>query len=412
MIKLKNILNEVISEGVYDPGILKAVFLAGGPGSGKTTAANQIFGVTSDSFAVSGLKPVNSDKFFEFLLKSRNLPTDLAAMSPEEFERVTKGPNSERERAKGMMKNVYTYYVGGRLGIMIDGTGDDSIKTRKQAEELQQAFGYDVAMVFVNTSLEKAIDRNNNRDRKLPEDLVTNIWNDAQKAKEEHKRFFGANFFEVLNEKDSAPGQPINIDPIVEKQVQAFIRKPIQNPAGKDWIKKALAAKRSSMNEAEATQYEIFCDMDGVLCDFVEQWKAYFKGEDPDTMRRRIGKPEFDEYLDSMDRKFWNTMKWMPGAQNMWNIITKYGPKILSAPAENPDSPAGKLDWIKKNIPSNTPEVIFRKSTLKQEFSGPNKILIDDLKRNIDQWNARGGIGILHTTPQNTITELAKLGIK
>jgi 5'(3')-deoxyribonucleotidase len=166
------------------------------------------------------------------------------------------------------------------------------------------------------------------------------------------------------------------------------------------------------MNEAEATQYEIFCDMDGVLCDFVEQWKAYFKGEDPDTMRRRIGKPEFDEYLDSMDRKFWNTMKWMPGAQNMWNIITKYGPKILSAPAENPDSPAGKLDWIKKNIPSNTPEVIFRKSTLKQEFSGPNKILIDDLKRNIDQWNARGGIGILHTTPQNTITELAKLGIK
>jgi len=411
MIKLKNILNEVLQEGVYDPGILKAVFLAGGPGSGKTTTANQIFGVTSNSFAVSGLKPVNSDKFFEFLLKARNLPTDLASLPPEEFDAITKGPESPREKAKGMMKNVYTYYVGGRLGIMIDGTGDDPQKTRKQAEELQQVFGYDVAMVFVNTSLEKAIDRNNNRERKLPQEMVTKIWNDAQKAKEVHKQFFGSNFFEVANEKDSAPGQPIDIDPVAEKQIQTFIRKPIQNPAGKEWIKKALAA-RSTIKEEES-QYEIFCDMDGVICDFVKQWSSpdYF-GEHPDAMRKRIGKPEFDEHLDSMDREFWNTMEWMPGAQSMWNIITKYGAKILSAPAENPDSPAGKLDWIKKNIPSNTPEVIFRKSTRKQEFSGPNKILIDDLKRNIDQWIARGGIGILHTSPQKTIAELAKLGIK
>ena len=419
MIKLKNILNEVISEGVYDPGILKAVFLAGGPGSGKTTTANQIFGVTSDSFAVSGLKPVNSDKFFEFLLKSHNLPTDLAAMSPEEFDRVTKGPDSERARAKGMMANVYTYYVGGRLGIMIDGTGDDSEKTRKQAEELQQVFGYDVAMVFVNTSLEKAIDRNNNRDRKLPEDLVTNIWNDAQKAKEEHKRFFGANFFEVLNEKDSAPGQPIDVDPIVEKQVQAFIRKPIQNPAGKDWIKKALAAKRSSMNEEETTRYEIFCDMDGVLCDFVRQWKAYFK-EDPDTMRRRIGKPAFDEKLNAMDYKFWYTMKPMPGAlEKLWPLIGKHGARILSSPSDDPnnigtfntDSTNGKTAWVKKYLGSNV-EVIFRKSTNKQEFSAPNKILVDDLRRNIDQWNAKQGTGILFLNADQAVRDLTKLGIK
>lgn len=409
MIKLKNILTEVIEEGVYDPGILKAVFLAGGPGSGKTTAANQLLGVSFNSFSEAGLKPVNSDKFFEFILKSRNLTTDLASLSPEEFDKMTVGPESPRMIAKGMLKTSYTYYIGGRLGIIIDGTGDNPNQTRQQAEELQKVFGYDVAMVFVNTSLEKAIDRNNNRERKLPTELVTSIWNQAQKAKEVHKQFFGNNFFELVNEKDSAPGEPLDINPQVEKLVRSFIQKPVQNPIGKEWIKKALTAK-SSVNEVEKSKYEIFCDMDGVLCDFVQQWKDYYKGEAPDDMRRRIGKPEFDNILDSMDRKFWNTMKWMPGMQKVWNIISNHGARILSAPAENPDSPAGKADWVKKNL-SNT-EVIFRKSAKKQEFSGPNKILIDDLKRNIDQWRARGGIGIHHISVEQTLRELNKLGIK
>jgi hypothetical protein len=409
MIKLKNILTEVIEEGVYDPGILKAVFLAGGPGSGKTTAANQLLGVSFNSFSEAGLKPVNSDKFFEFILKSRNLTTDLASLSPEEFDKMTVGPESPRMIAKGMLKTSYTYYIGGRLGIIIDGTGDNPNQTRQQAEELQKVFGYDVAMVFVNTSLEKAIDRNNNRERKLPTELVTSIWNQAQKAKEVHKQFFGNNFFELVNEKDSAPGEPLDINPQVEKLVRSFIQKPVQNPIGKEWIKKALTAK-SSVNEVDKSKYEIFCDMDGVLCDFVQQWKDYYKGEAPDDMRRRIGKPEFDNILDSMDRKFWNTMKWMPGMQKVWNVISNHGARILSSPAENPDSPAGKLDWVKKNL-SNT-EVIFRKSTKKQEFSGPNKILIDDLKRNIDQWRARGGIGIHHISVEQTLRELNKLGIK
>jgi len=408
MIKLKNILREVIEEGVYDPGILKAVFLAGGPGSGKTTVADQLLGINFNSFSEAGLKPVNSDKFFEFLLKSRNITTDLASLSPEEFNKVTVGPDSEREKAKGLLKTSYTFYVGGRLGIIIDGTGDKPEKTRQQAEELQQVFGYDVAMVFVNTSLDKAIDRNNHRERKLPAEMVTTIWNQAQKAKEVHKKFFGANFIEVTNEKDIAPGKPIDINPEVQKAVQAFLRKPVQNPIGKEWIKKALAAK-SSVNEAEQSQYEIFCDMDGVLCDFVAQWKKIYK-EDPNTTRHRIGKPEFDVILDAADRQFWNTMKWMPGADIMWKLISRYGAKILSSPADSTASTDGKTDWVKQRMPGT--ELIFRKSYNKQEFSGPNKILIDDLKRNIDQWIAKGGIGILHTSPQKTMAELEKLGIK
>jgi len=359
---------------------------------------------------VSGLKPVNSDKFFEFLLKAKYQTTDLASFTPEDFIKATVGPDSEREKGKAIGKNVYTHFVGGRLGMIIDGTGSDSTKIKKQAEELQQVFGYDVAMVFVNTSLEKAIDRNNNRDRKLPKQIVLDSWNDAQKAKEAHKQFFGSTFFEIMNDTDSAPGQPINIDKEVEKKVQGFIRRPVQNPVGKDWIQKALAAK-DNVHEAQVnSQYQIHCDMDGVLCDFVKQWMKYHKGVRPDDLRHRIGKPEFDVILDSMDRKFWSTMEWMPGMQRVWNVISKYGATILSSPADGEDSPNGKLDWVKKHIPGT--EVVFRKSQKKQEFSGPNKILIDDLKRNIDQWRDKGGIAIHHISVEKTLKELSDLGIK
>jgi hypothetical protein len=237
--------------------------------------------------------------------------------------------------------------------------------------------------------------------------------------KEEHKRFFGQSFFEVVNDKDSAPGQPINIDKEVEKKVRAFLSKPVQNPKGKEWIQKALAAKVNKMNEAEDSQYEIFCDMDGVLCDFVSQWKKYH-GEDPDTMRRRIGKPAFDDLLNAMDYQFWFTMKPMPGAlERLWPTIGKYGAKILSAPSDdpnnlgtfNPDSTGGKTAWVKKYLGSSV-EVIFRKSTKKQEFSAPNKILVDDLKRNIDQWNAKQGIGIQFLNADQAVRDLNKLGIK
>jgi predicted ATPase len=57
---------QYLNEGVYDPGIFKAFFLAGGPGSGKTF-------VTQSAFAGTGLKVVNSDAAFEKGLRTANL---------------------------------------------------------------------------------------------------------------------------------------------------------------------------------------------------------------------------------------------------------------------------------------------------------------------------------------------------
>lgn len=411
---IRQLVREVIEEGVYDPGILKAVFLAGGPGSGKSFIANQLFGVFADSFSFEGLKTVNSDKYFEFLLKKRGISTDLAKLTKQQFLQVTTGANSERELAKLKRDKAYEYWLAGRLGLIIDGTADDPQKLFKHVEGLRD-LGYDVSMVFVNTSLDKAIERNNNRDRKLPVKLVTDIWNQVQKSIQVYKNFFGDNFVEILNDKDSAPGQPADIHPEIERKVRTLVTKPVQNPIGKQWINRELGAKASAgelgnnVTEALDSQYEIFCDMDGVLCDFVKQWTDLV-GEHPDTYRRATSKEEFDVILDSTPVEFWSQMEWMPGSKPMWNIIKKYGAKILSAPADSEDSKVGKLAWVKNNIPGT--EVIFKKSYLKQEKSGPNKILIDDLKRNIDQWREKGGIGILYQNPQQVIKDLSDLGIK
>ena len=64
-----------LSEGLYDPGIFKAFFLAGGPGAGKTF-------VTSSAFSGSGLKVVNSDVAFERGLKKANLLEKIRSICP------------------------------------------------------------------------------------------------------------------------------------------------------------------------------------------------------------------------------------------------------------------------------------------------------------------------------------------
>lgn len=170
-------------EGVYDPGILKAVFLAGGPGSGKSAVVDTVFNTTPEakSLTSSGLKIVNSDASFEHLLKKAGHSLDLGSMDDETFQSVTSDdPNSIRSKAKQIMIQQFAHYKNGRLGVIIDGTGDDYSKISKQKKELEK-LGYDCYMVFVNTSLEVAQKRNALRARKLPRKIVNSIWKDVQK---------------------------------------------------------------------------------------------------------------------------------------------------------------------------------------------------------------------------------------
>lgn len=230
--------------GVYDPNIFKLVFLAGGPGSGKSAIAKALFGLKGQ-YSYTGLKNVNSDRFFEYLLKKEGIPSDFRNMPKEQFEKITQGEGSIRNRAKNLNVAQFDSWIKGRLGVIIDGTGDNAKKLINQAKYLKDTYGYEPFMVFVNTTLNKAIERNNKRDRKLPEALVREIWNSAQKALKEYKAYFKSNFVEIDNSRDVSK---IEIDRKIQKAVAAYLRKPVSNAKAKAWIKKELSAKSKGIS--------------------------------------------------------------------------------------------------------------------------------------------------------------------
>jgi predicted kinase len=236
---------ELITEGVDDPGILKCIFLAGGPGSGKSFTAKEIFGVgKSDIASVSagGLKVLSSDTAFEQGLKKNGIdPKDLASIKDNDpnFWAYIAGEEGDsiRNKAKAITQKQQAFYEAGRLGMIIDGTGDEVLKIRNKMDKAEK-LGYDCYMVFVNTSLEVAIKRNAERSRSLPESLVREIWSKCQENMGKFQGMFGNNFIIV----DNTEYHPISKS--VQKQVDAFLRKPIQNPIGKKWILGARQLKK------------------------------------------------------------------------------------------------------------------------------------------------------------------------
>ena len=248
MIKLKNLLNE----GVYDKGILKAVFMAGGPGSGKSYVASEIFGIPKKiNVSVSGLKTVNSDTEFEALLKKFGFETfgtgrlDIDQWPAEVFDTIAGGDEDSKDMtvrkwAKLMTKERQKKYMEGRLGMIIDGTGHNYAKLKKEKDQLTK-MGYDCYMVFVNTSLKVAKQRNKERTRRLPEDILVKSWKDVQNNLGKFLGLFGSNFAVVDNSKFLKPEDAQKkFGMIVKKYINKFIKGAVRNPIGKKWIKHNL----------------------------------------------------------------------------------------------------------------------------------------------------------------------------
>ena len=151
-------LMDLLTEGVYDKGIFKAVFLAGGPGSGKSYVAKQLFGIPEKiNVSATGMKMINQDKELKYLLKKYGFdPAQLASMPDELFKDLTgKGGSGLRDFSKELNQARMKGYMQGKLGMIIDGTGHDYNKILKKKQMLENE-GYDTYMVFVNTSLEVA----------------------------------------------------------------------------------------------------------------------------------------------------------------------------------------------------------------------------------------------------------------
>ena len=246
-----------MNEGVYDPGIFKAIFLAGGPGSGKSFVGHELLGIPKGgfsginmSFAPSGVKLINSDPEFEYFLKKIGIdPKDLASMSDEEFKKATEGEGSPRAKAQKIKDARQKLYTQGRLGLLVDGTGDNYAKIKKKNTELKK-LGYYTYMLFINTTLEIAQQRNAQRgERSLPEKLVKKIWTDVQKNMGKFQTLFGANFRIIDNSKTRSaqrdPKAGVVIFPkMLYTTINKFIKSPVKSGLAKRWIKRQLELKK------------------------------------------------------------------------------------------------------------------------------------------------------------------------
>tara|TARA_B100000900_G_scaffold408255_1_gene422233 strand:- start:3594 stop:4286 length:693 start_codon:yes stop_codon:yes gene_type:complete len=218
-----------VQEGVNDPHIFKAVFMAGGPGSGKSYVAKKLLSMT-------GLKSVNSDTVMELLFKKQDLELNPDTIASPQGQEV-------RQTAKRITKNAQEGYLDGRLGLVIDGTGKDVGKINKQSEKLQE-LGYDTMMIFVNTSLDVAQERNTQRARSLPADMVQTMWREVQDNIMKFQQGFGASNFHIVDNSGGLedPARKENFDQVY-KTIQKFINTPPSKRQAKAWIKNAQQAK-------------------------------------------------------------------------------------------------------------------------------------------------------------------------
>ena len=223
---------QILSEGLYDPNIFKAFFLAGGPGSGKSFVARNVFTGT-------GLKLVNSDIVLENSLKKAGL--SLSMPDEEQYFR-----DILRTRAKAIVDNQIDLYVKGRLGLVIDATGRDYNIISRQFSALQ-LLGYDCYMVFVNTSLEVALERNAKRERVVPEYITKNSWQSVQNNIGRFQNLFGLTNFVVVDNSKSEQELVTQTMNKVNNVVRRFLTTPIKSYIAKRWMAKERMARRKDV---------------------------------------------------------------------------------------------------------------------------------------------------------------------
>ena len=219
---------QYITEGVYDPSIFKAFFLAGGPGAGKSW-------VSARALSGMGLKVINSDNAFASKLKKEKMSLDFATHNEKEI--------IKRDKIRTKAKQVAGMQLGlaleGRLGIIIDSTARDVEKIQQEAQNLR-TIGYDIHMVFVNTSLEVALERNKTRPRVLPDAVVINSHKQIQKNMGRLQRIFGVRNFIVVDNNEVAQ----DVNPTVHKRIRGMVNRAPTSYQAVKWIHRELDKRK------------------------------------------------------------------------------------------------------------------------------------------------------------------------
>ena len=244
--KFKDFKQDIV-EGVYDPGIFKAFFLAGGAGSGKSYSAEKATGSSAGKFQWDdsmskltpgkvgpyGLKVVNSDEQLEYGLMKAKMSANMKAYTDDE----TTKKELIRAKAKKKTAKREQLWVNGRLGLIIDGTAHDIRKLGIKKKVLEDV-GYDCYMIFVNTDIDVALQQNNARARKLPDEIIRKTWEEVQGIRMELSNLFPGGFVEIVNNR---AGEDVFRKAFVE--VGKLIKKPPNKPAAKMWIAHELEQK-------------------------------------------------------------------------------------------------------------------------------------------------------------------------
>ena len=126
-------------------------------------------------------------------------------------------------------------WIEGRLGLLIDGTGKDYKKIKKLRDSLY-GIGYDTYMLFVNTSLDVAQQRNQMRARSLEASEVEEMWNAVQQNMGKFQLMFGRQNF-LLIDNNSASEDVFNK---LFVQIKKLIDEPVTSKAALAWIKSQL----------------------------------------------------------------------------------------------------------------------------------------------------------------------------
>jgi predicted kinase len=197
------IVNKPNPEGGFSEGTtkLKAIFMVGGPGAGKTNVGKGL------QLGRRGYKVVNQDIALEAMKSEAGLPGDESGYTAEQRSMRSKLGFAARKAATAK----FDKYADAGNGMVIDGTGASYNATTKKIKELQDK-GFEVHMVVANTPLETALERNKARkERSLPDFVVRKTYDQVQESLAKYKQDFGGRLYEI-NTENIQYGKPLPKD--------------------------------------------------------------------------------------------------------------------------------------------------------------------------------------------------------
>jgi predicted ABC-type ATPase len=209
--------------GIYDPSILKAIFIVGLGGSGKSRVAQAMF-------AGRGLKFINQDKHLEALYAEQGIPLSDIGNRYDLFK-----------KAQGVARKERASFARQRLGLLIDSTGWDFDRIARPVHQLRM-LGYDVFMVVVRVSYETALARNWQRGeeggRLVPKSSIQQQYSGLKRSVPMYRRLFGKDNLVVIdNDSDIGQGDwDAYVAPALVKEGDRFLARPIRNKLGRRWV--------------------------------------------------------------------------------------------------------------------------------------------------------------------------------